>query len=509
MLFLSVALVMKSTSWLSDYSKYRLLEMIPGILTWLTLVSVVVLTWLYPLAMVYVVIIYDFYWMMKVIYLSIFLLVSFRHYRQVMATHWTERCQRLVRYPNIHHIVFIPHASEDASIPAATLATLAATTFPKERIIIVYAAEERYPQSVQAARDFAQHYQSVFRNFFVSVHPSHLPNEIAAKGANLAYAGQRVKTELIDPAGLAYDNVIVTVLDVDSCVDPQYFMYLTHTYLTHPRPTRSSYQPIPMFHNNIWDAPAIMRVAATGTTFWLMAEQVRPERLLTFSSHSMPWRALVDVGFWQKDVVSDDSRIFLQCFLEYDGDYAVTPLHMPIYMDTVCSTTWTKSLVNLFKQQQRWGWGCENIPYMIWHFAHAKTIPLRKRVWQTFNQLEGMWSWATTSLIIFFLGYVPLWLIADQTVTQPIAAIAPTLLRWMLSIANIGLILSVILGTLILPRKPEHHPWHRWLTMIFQWLLLPISATLFGTFPAISAQTRLLLGKYLGFYVTEKSRTHV
>lgn len=481
--------------------------MIPGGLIWLTLMSIVILTFLYPLLMINVVIVFDFYWMMKIIYLSIFLLISFRKYRQTMATDWTEQCTRLVHYPDIYHIIFIPHASEDISIPAATLKTLADTTFPKDRMMIVYAAEARYPSSVAAAQQFAEEYRGIFRNFFVSVHPTDLPHEIAAKGANLAYAGERFKTEIVDRDQLNYDNLVVTVLDVDSCVDKQYFNYLSYAYLTHPKPTRSSYQPIPMFHNNIWDAPAIMRVAATGTTFWLMAEQVRPERLFTFSSHSMSWRALVDVGFWQKDIVSDDSRIFLQCFLEYDGDYEVTPLHMPIYMDTVCSDTWAKSLRNLFKQQQRWAWGSENIPYMLWHFAKAKQIPFFKRLRHTLNQMEGMWSWGTASLMIFFLGYVPLWLVTDQTITEPIAAVAPTLLQWMLSIANIGLILSVILGTIILPHKPAHHPWHRWPMMVLQWILLPVSTIIFGTLPSISAQTRLMLGKYLGFYVTEKTRS--
>ncbi|EKE01574.1 MAG: hypothetical protein ACD_21C00099G0001, partial [uncultured bacterium] len=197
-----------------------------------------------------------------------------------------------------------------------------------------------------------------------------------------------------------------------------------------------------------------------------MSEQVRPERLFTFSSHSMSWRALVDVGFWQRDIVSDDSRIFLQCFLEYDGDYRVMPLHMPIYMDTVCSDTWWKSLKNLFKQQQRWAWGSENIPYMLWHFPRAKKIPLGLRLRHLFSQLEGMWSWGTASLLIFFLGYVPLWVIKGDMIIHPLAALAPTILQVVLSIANIGLVLSVILGTLILPSRPQRYHKGRWIVMV-------------------------------------------
>jgi hypothetical protein len=42
--------------------------------------------------------------------------------------------------------------------------------------------------------------------------------------------------------------------------------------------------------------------------------------------------------------------------------------------------------------------------------------------------------------------------------------------------------------------------------MFFEWLVLPIGIIFFGALPAISAQTRLMMGKYLGFWVTPKAR---
>lgn len=491
---------------ISAYHKYRLLEMLPASLVWFTLILTIVITLINPLAMVYFIIIFDFYWMAKVVYISTYLIISFRKYQKVMATNWSKICSQLPGYNDIYHFIIVPNASESREVIETTFTSLVNSNYPKDKLIIAFAAEERYPSSIENGEAMKEKYGNIFSAFELTIHPDKLPNEIAAKGANLTWAGKHVKTSIIDPRRIPYENIIVSIFDVDTCVDPEFFSYLAHTYLTHPNPTRSSYQPIPMFNNNIWDAPAIMRVAATGTTFWLMAEQARPERLFTFSSHSMPFKAVLDVGWWETDIISDDSRIFLQCFLEYDGDYEVTPLHMPVYMDTVLSETWWKSLQNLYKQQRRWAWGSENIPFMIWHFRKAKNIPLHKRAYHLFNQLEGMWSWGTATLLIFVLGYLPLTLIDSVERNTVLAQTAPHILQYMLTIANIGLILSVILGTLILPKRPTHHKSRKYLLMVLQWLLLPISMTVFGAFPAIDAQTRLFLGKYMGFYVTEKTR---
>ena len=110
-----------------------------------------------------------------------------------------------------------------------------------------------------------------------------------------------------------YENVIVTVFDIDTICDRQYFTYLTYLYCTHPNPTRTSFQPVALFNNNMWESPAILRIMAFGTTFWIMTTLARQDSLVTFSSHSMSFKALVDVGYHEKKIVSEDSRIFYQC----------------------------------------------------------------------------------------------------------------------------------------------------------------------------------------------------
>ncbi|MBI4281226.1 hypothetical protein HY625_00210, partial [Candidatus Uhrbacteria bacterium] len=71
--------------------------------------------------------------------------------------------------------------------------------------------------------------------------------------------------------------------------------------------------------------------------------------------------------------------------------------------------------------------------------------------------------------------------------------------------AMVGIFLSAFLSLLLLPRHPQYRHPFRFAVMLLQWVLLPVTLILFGAIPAIDAQTRLLLGKRLGFIVTEKT----
>lgn len=249
-----------------------------------------------------------------------------------------------------------------------------------------------------------------------------------------------------------------------------------------------------------------MRVAANSTTFWLMTEQVRPERLFTFSSHSMSFRTLVDVDFWQNDIVTEDSRIFLQGLLRYDGDYSVTPMYLPVSMDTVLAKTLKRSFINLYKQQRRWAYGVENFPYMVWNFTQNRLIPFRVKLRYVWNQLEGIYSWATAPILIFLLGWLPLRINEHRLGSSIVAQNAPSILELLMRLAMVGLIFSAVLSTTILPPKPKEKRKSQWLMIILQWILFPVVMIVFGSIPATDAQTRLMLGKYLGFSVTEKHR---
>lgn len=493
---------------LSDYAKYRLLETIPGFLTWTTFILAIALSFIRPIWVIYFIIAFDLLWLVRIIYNLPYLFISYSRFRKAKCVDWLVECQKIPRWKNIVHLVFLPTYKESMAVLRSTFQSLKDTNYPSKKFIVVLATEERDRENAQKnAETIKKEFGAEFWHLFVTIHPKDIPGELGGKGSNNAYAARMVK-ELIDQKKIPYENVIVSSFDVDTCVHPQYFAYLTHKYLTHPSPTRTSYQPVPLFSNNIWDSPALMRVVSNGTTFWLMTEQLRPERLFTFSSHSMSFKALVDVDFWQNDIVTEDSRIFLQCLLRYDGDYTVTPLYMPVSMDTVMGKNIWESLKNQYRQQRRWGYGVEHLPYMLWFFSKNKNMPLRKKIHYIWNLGEGMYSWATAPILIFILGRLPLFVASLQNSTSHIAQVAPFILERLLIAAMIGLVVMAIISTFLLPPRPAGIKKTKFLEMILQWLLFPITMIVFGSLPAADAQTRLMLGKYLGFNVTEKFRKH-
>ncbi len=490
---------------LTNYQRYRLYEIMPGALIWATLIGSVALSYFAPLAMMYVVIVFDIYWVLRVVYFSLYVLVSWRRFRQAVGVAWFERLkQEFPRWKETHNVVFLPVYNESFAVLSATLNALLASTFPARELTVVISGEERQMTHWQAlSRDIERAYAGVFKDLLFYTHPASLPDEIPGKGSNLHHAEKEFR-RYADQHGWAYERIIVSMFDVDTVVHPEYLAHLQYMYLKHPNPTRSSFQPVTLYNNNLWDSHAILRIMAFGTTFWMMFSLARLDTLVTFSSHSMSFKALVDVGGHAKAIVSEDSRIFFQCWLHYNGDYEVTPLYIPVSMDTVHDDTIGKSLKNLYYQQRRWAWGVEHIPYLWQQFKIRPLIPWHKKAVLFFHELEGKWSWAVVAIFITIMGRLPL-VFADYELRQTLLFFTtPYVLQILMTIAMIGLFVSAILSVLMLPKRPESHPPHRYVFMILQWILLPVSLIFFSAVPCLDAVTHLMRGKYLGFNVSKK-----
>ncbi|MFA4873076.1 MAG: glycosyltransferase family 2 protein [Patescibacteria group bacterium] len=487
------------------YGTNRVVEILPGALTWTTLIAVVTLSFVKPVWVIVFVILFDLYWLIRVLYFVTWLFVSWMRYRQEVKISWLDKLKTIPLWHDLWHIVFLPTYKDTEEVLETTFRALDESNYPHDRIIIVLAGEERDQERFEhISQSIIHRYENRFAQIITTLHPSDLPDEIPGKGSNLYWAGKRTQ-EFIDAKQIPYDRIVVSAFDIDTVVHPQYFARLSYAFLTHPTPLRTSYQPLALFNNNIWDTPSFSRVVANSTTFWLMTELARPERLLTFSSHAMPWQALVDVGFWQKDIVNEDARISMQCLVHYHGDYRVTPLYIPVSMDTCYGGSVLKTITNQYKQMRRWAWSVEHLPYLVSSFKNDSLTPLRIKFKYIWIIGEGTYSWATAAMLIT-LSRLPLWVAAHVSSTSLLVQNAPFVLEWLMRLAMLGIAVSAFVSVSMLPPAPRHKT-YKILTMVAQWFLLPITLLVFGSIPAIDAQTRLMFGKYLGFWSTEKVRT--
>lgn len=492
---------------LSDYQRYRFYEILPGLSIWLTLVLGILFSFIFPLGVIYAVIIFDVYWVLRVVYFSSYLILSWLRFRRAIKIDWLAKLKNeFPAWEQKKNVIFLPLANEGYDVVKETLNALLNSTYPADKMYVVLSGEARKQDNwdeVQA--QVKDNFIGKFADILYYTHPDNLLDEIPGKGSNIHNVEKEFK-KYADERGWGYREIIISVFDVDTIVHPQYFAHLNYMYCAHPCPERSSFQPITLYNNNLWESPSVLRVMAFGTSFWMLFSLARLDSLVTFSSHSMSFQAAVDCGGHAKDIVSEDSRIFFQCWLHYSGNYEVTPLYIPVSMDTVRDDSWWKSLKNLYLQQRRWAWGTENIAYLLWQFRKHPEISRFKKMSILFHEWEGKWSWAVVAILLTMLGRLPLWVAGNDVRNSALFFNTPHVLENLMSLAMLGSFLSAIISLLILPPRPESHSRYKYIFMLLQWILVPVSLLLFSSIPCIDAVTHLMLGKYLGFNISTKKR---
>ena len=492
---------------------YRLLEMIPGIISLGTLLGVFIFSWILPSFVAIFIICFCFYYLFRVFYFSLHQITGYFKIKNHMKTDWLKKIKAIpVRtgeknkaWKKIYHLVILPHYKESFDIIKESLESLLNSDYPKKNLIIILSTEERVRKEFQDIAKKIQHqYANKFYKLLTVVHPGNIQGEIAGKGSNIAYAGKEAK-KLIKVLKIPYENILVSTFDIDTKIYPKYFSCLTWHYLTEKNPGRASYQPVPVYNNNIWASSFFARVISTSNTFWQMIQQERSEKLTTYSSHTMPAKVFFEVGY-PYNVVCDDSRIFWRAYLYYNGDYRVVPIYYLVSMDTVDSPNIFKTVVNQYLQQRRWAWGCIEIPYVIFSFLNNKKISFLKKIFHIYILISGYWSWATAALLLFALGWLPLILGGKKFNFTVLSFNLPILTSRIMTVALFGVMVSAVLSVLLLPKAPKGTGHIKKISIFLQWIFLPVILIIFGSFPALDAQIRLMLGKYMGFWVTEKVR---
>jgi cellulose synthase/poly-beta-1,6-N-acetylglucosamine synthase-like glycosyltransferase len=392
---------------------------------------------------------------------------------------------------------------ESREVLEPTIQSVIDSDYDKKKIILILAYEERGgPEVEKLAHELIYKYKNRFMYAEAIKHPKDIPGEVIGKGGNITYAGRilqkYLEKEKIDPL-----RVIVTTLDADNHPHPYYFAALSYIYALCPEPKYISFQPIPMYTNNIWDAPAPMRVVATGNSFWNIVLALRPHMLRNFSSHAQSMQTLIDTDFWSVRTIVEDGHQFWRTYFRYNGRHQVYPIYIPIYQDAVFSDKYTKTLKAQFIQLRRWAWGASDIAYVADNgFFKENDIPKRDVIFKFFRLLEGHITWAVAPMLLAFSAFVPLLFNPKSYAANQLPIIASRIE----TLALLGIFATLFLSLKTLPPKPKRYKARRSFFMIIQWVYLPVTTVLYNSLSAIYSQTRLMFGKYIeSFDFTEKA----
>lgn len=412
-------------------------------------------------------------------------------------------------YPSpskIYHAVIMTAYDEGEEVLGPSIEAVKNTTFPNERIIFALAYEARGGEAMEAtAKALAKKYKHVFKEFLLVKHPADLPNEIVGKGPNLTYAGHAVAKYVADKH-LPVETTIITSLDSDNRLHPKYLDSVAYEFITHPNRQRLSYQPVSLFMNNIWDAPAPTRIIAVSNSFFNVITTMRPHLLRNFASHSQPLQALEAMNFWSKRTIVEDGHQFWRSLFFFSGDYSVLPIRIPIYQDAVIDETLWKTIKAQFVQVRRWYYGASDVAYVgsrLFVSKEKRIIPF----WQLFPKfvrlLDGHITLAILAPIVAFGGWVPM--IMNLSAHSMVTYNIPNIVSVVETFASIGLIISIFVSLKMLPKRPAKYRKGKSILMVIQWVLMPITAIIYQSLAAFYAQTRLMLGKYMEkFDVTKK-----
>ncbi len=498
---------------LSPAAQRRLLEILPGALTWLVLLVPVCVAfairlndptklWILGVGAILL----DCYWFTRTTLTVRSVRRSLRRIEETQATDWWAHCLQMevaegAPHPTeVVHCALIPTYTESYEVLRATVAALAGQNYPADRRLVAIITRVTDTGGWENVARLREEFGDRFLAFLHIKDPL-LPGIVVGKSAAMSYGGPELR-RACDALGLDPARTIVTDLDFDFRLNPQYFAYITAQFCGVPDRLTSIWQPVPVFTNNLWKVPAAVRVMATAATQWQMFLHDNPHRLVMFSSYSMSMKLLSEVGYWDSDVIPEDSRFFWKSFFRYGERLNVRPAFLTVCGDAPRARDYASTHVSQYNQIKRWAWGVTDIAYVTTRMLEHTEIPWRLRArrfsYLVFNHL----TWTTLPVLLFFGGLLPAFIDLDYSLS--------TAAQW-IGYATAGILSLTLLNTLVLIHtdrrmcsKPAGWRWWRRLYADLQLFLYPPVGLALSVIPALEAQTRLMFGAYIEYVVADK-----
>lgn len=481
-----------------------MLEILPGFVSWNLILFPYWGILVIPNAVAYFILAYNLYWFYQSFQIAITAIISHARIQSALKHDWLRDAKRFKNFKKIKNLVIIPTYKEPVHILERTLESLSNQSFPKKQLIVILAMEKKEDGKERKLkiRYLRKKFDKTFAALHFTVHKL-VPGEAAGKGSNERFAALWFKNKYIKTKKINIKDVIVTSCDADHKYHPVHFSQLTYAFLKNPRRYNFFWQPTILFYNNIWEIPALTRVTNTLGSIWNLAQLPRKDRLINQQNYSLSFKLLDDAGYWDPDKIPEDWGIFFKAFFAKKGFVEVEPIYSPIYVDAAQAKGFWKTLKNQYEQYKRWAWGVSDLPWIIRNYFLSKDIPFFAKTTRLIYALWAHILWPVNWFAITIGLTLP-------TVLNPafgrtsLGYMVPKISSFILTIALSFLFISLAIDKYYKPPMPKSFSLIKKMSIPLEFVFMPIVGFFLSALPGLDSHTRLMLGKYLEYRVTEK-----
>lgn len=483
----------------------RALEILPGFVSWSMILFPFWGSFIFPTGVAYYVITFAVYWLYRSITLAVLSTVAHFKIKASSKFDWITDLKNTFpnKWNSIHHIIVIPTYQEPLKTLENTLDALSQQSYPIKNIHIMLSFEKREGKSaIHRAEKLTEKYGKTFGHLWTTFHPDIL-GEIKGKSSNTCWGAIQAKKILVDKKGMDIKKITITSEDADAKFHHHYFANLTYDFLSTDKPFNKIWQGGIVFYNNIWQVPAPVRVLAAVFSVTQMHILMRRDRLVNFSTYSTSLKHVDDIGYWDTDVIPEDYRLFFKSYFAKKGDFEVEPIFLPIFADAAQASGLKGTLVNQYEQLKRWAWGASDDAYIIRQYVLTEGVPFWDKTIRVFKVIEDHFLWPVNWFAITVSAILPP-LLNENFNRTVLGKTLPQVTSTLLTLSLISMIAIFIIDAVNRPPRPNKRNIFSYILQPLEFLLLPIIGFFFSALPGIDAHTRLMLGKYIEYRVTEK-----
>ncbi len=480
----------------------RLFDISVPVLSWFFITLPLWLSPFHPALVAYFIISFDlyfFYSCLETVYYSTLSYTLIQKYEHVPFSDFLKKEPHSVK--DITHFVIIPNYKEPLYKLRKTLDHIVKNDYPFHKIILVLAFEKRETEAANKAQAIRAEFGTFFEDIIESYHVLE-PNEEAGKASNQT-AAAIIVSAYAKEKHLDSKRAIITICDADSTLAPNYFSYLTHSFIHDTQNTYHFYWAPVLLYNNFWQSPIFIRIQATLSSILRLAFLSQREDLIQISTYSTSLWLIESVHYWDVDIIPEDWHIFLQAFFMFGDKVKTIPLYTLIGSDAVHTGNIKKTFFSRYEQEKRWAWGVSDIGYALRQASVTPEISFwtkfRKILYLSKNHL----LWPVSFFILTISASIPPLInpVFKQTV---LGFLLPQISGLILTISSSMIIVYVYIDIKLRKRMNVGTPVLALPLMVVQWYFLPVISFFLSSLPALESHTRIILKKNITYKVTEK-----